>query len=172
MEHVSTLLISLFLLAVAIFFAWRQWRTMRWLKTQTLSAEDVRYYRRRSIRRLLGCAVMIVLAGLIGGLYFLDTINELDRLIAKGQQAQQDGAAAKLTEEEAAFLRFWFPYVGAIVCLLLVLMIGAVMDMWATRKYSFRHRKALRESSRAQLEAELAELRRQRPPTSIEPSEN
>jgi hypothetical protein len=112
---------------------------------------------------LLGCSLMMVLAVLLSGLYFLGILDELDRLVDLGDQLKGQAGEEKvaLKEEERAFLDFGLRYVLVIGLVLLVLLAVAFMDLIALRRYGMRHRRRIREDREAMLRRQLPLLRRE-----------
>jgi hypothetical protein len=160
-EHLSAIVLILTLLGISFYYAWRQFKTLRWLRTQEqMMPEDRQYYRRQAIRRLIGCGLTLVLALLLIGIFALGVMEGLDRLIARGESAKKEGRV--LTDEEEDFVRFSFKYVGVLMLVLLVLLVVVFLDLMAIRRFGMRHRKRIREDRRAMLMRQLPLLRRER----------
>jgi hypothetical protein len=161
METLFGVVLTVAMFGLALFFAWRQGQTLRWLKTRPeLPPEDQHYFRRRSYRRLVGCVLLMALAGMFAGLYSLGILSELDRLAELGNRARAEGR--KLTPAEIDFLYFGMRYIAGIGLLLFGLLLVAFFDLIAIRRYGQRHHKRLREARDAMLQRELAQLRRER----------
>jgi hypothetical protein len=152
-ERAFLILLVVLLLALAGYFAWRQIQTLRSLRSQP--ADDQSYLRRQAIRRLICCALMLVLAGLLAGSFLLEPIyQEMRREIA------QQPPGAPVREEHRDFARFFTAYWGAALCVLFVLLLLAGVDFWAIARFGVRHRRQLQADHRAELQAELARFRR------------
>jgi hypothetical protein len=161
MQNAATVIISLVLLLAAVLFTRSQFQTLRWLRRQPpLMPEDVAYFRRRVVRRLLGCGLMVLLAAQMLGLFFFGILDSLDALIARAQAADAD--ALHLTPAEEVAVRRSYTYLGAIVLILFLLLGLAFVDLMALRRYGMRQRRRLREDRQAMLERQLPLLRRQR----------
>jgi hypothetical protein len=162
-EHVFTFLLSLGLLGMTIWFGYRQFQTLRWMRTEPqMLPEDRRYYRAQVIRRLIGCGLTLLLAVLMSGMVLFGVMDGLDRLNAVGDQARIDGR--KLTEEEKDFVQFSFAYVMAIMLVLFVLLVVVFADVAAIRRFGMRHRKRIRDDRKAMLMRQLPLLRRRETP--------
>lgn len=136
-------IIAAVLVVVAAYFVVRQRATLRSLHfDDTLSAEQRRYYLKQCHRRIFGSVMMLVLASLMIGSFFLD----LSPAHADKEEAKQS-------------LQFLSLYVMTMVLVLLVILILAIIDFWATAKFSFRAQKELLQEHREMLEAELMEHR-------------
>jgi len=160
-EQVFAIVLIFTLLGVSGYFAWRQFRTLQWLKTQPqMMPEDRTYYRRQVIRRLMGCGLTLILAGLLIGIFAFGVMAGLDQLAAQGGQARKDGT--KLTEEQQDFVRFSFSYLGVLMLVLFVLLSVVFVDVMAIRRFGMRHRKRIRDDRRAMLMRQLPLLRRER----------
>lgn len=161
MQNAAAVIIGIVLLLAAVLFARGQFQTLRWLRVQpSLMPEDTAYFRRRAVRRLVGCGLMVLLASLMIGLYLLGILDALDALIARAEAADADELQLTPAEEEA--VRRSYTYLGAIVLNLFLLLGLAFVDLMALRRYGMRQRKRLREDRQAMLERQLPLLRRQR----------
>lgn len=155
-------LLVLVTLAVAAIFARQQIRTLRTLPKHTdMAPEDQRYFRRQAWRRLVGCALLAAVAGMMSGWYISDQDGGIDKL---GDEVQAQHAAGEhnLTPEQEYAKRFYVYYVGTMLLLLLGLLMLAAVDLYAIRCYARRHSQKIRDDRRAMLERELAALRRER----------
>lgn len=149
------------LLCFSGIFAWRQIQTLRWLgRKDNVSPEDRLYFRRRSYRRLCGCLLTAVLAGLFVGLFAFGIMQELDRLVDAAQGAQAEGRS--LSPDDEAFLAYGLRYVCAIGAVVMGLLAVAFVDLLATRKFGIRHRKRIQDDRRAMLQRQLPLLRQER----------
>jgi hypothetical protein len=155
-------LLVLLLLGVAGYFARQQVQALRALPRQdNLPPEDERYFRRRAWRRLLGCALLAAIAGMIAWAYVGGLVERLDA-IGEANQARPDGAAPALNPEDKQFVKFFGYYWIGILLLLLVLVFVAGWDMWATRGYASRHYRRINDDRRAMLQRQLVQLRKER----------
>lgn len=152
---------AVLLVAIGVWFAFRQNRVLRKLREEPhMSPEDQKYFRRMVWRRWLGSALLIVLAVMLGGLFGMGILDKLDELRDLGPQAQ--AGQRQLTPEERDFLLFGVNYV-LILLLVLLLTVGvAVVDLMAIRRYGMRHRRRLREDRQAMLDRQLPQLYQER----------
>lgn len=142
------LLIAATLLAVAIYYARRQQTTLQQLRFNTALAKDQRsYLLKQCWRRLFGSLLLVVVAGMLVGSLFLNydlTPPDIDR------EAFNEGA------------RFLFAYVMAMLLVVMMILIIAVFDFWATARFGVEQRKQLVQEHQELLAAELAQFRHRR----------
>jgi hypothetical protein len=135
------LLIAAVLIALALYFGWRQTLTWRAVRADArMPAEQRRFLLKQFQRRLLGSILLLALAGLMIGALFLDF------------EPQGDQEAAKKT------VRFLGAYVIAMLLVVLVMLVLAIVDFWATARFSFQQQKRLFQEHHEKLEADLWEL--------------
>jgi hypothetical protein len=157
-EQIVGLLIVVVLLAIAGWFGWRQIQTLRTLPRQeNLSSEDRHYFRSQAWRRLVGCVLMLMLAGLLAG-WFLLGLNEFATTLGKQAKEAGDGG---LTAEERQRLNVCIYYVVGLLLVLLATIGTAWVDFWAIRRYGLRHRRQIQDERRAMIERQVARLRRE-----------
>ncbi len=166
-QQLFLIVLGVGLLLVAGIFGWRQVRMIGWLREQShLSLEDRIYFRRQVVRRLLGCLLLAILAAQIGGLFYFDLFGRLDQIGAKGDQAKADAEAKgikvkpeDLDDQDREFLNFGLTYLMFMALTILVMMLVAIMDVMAIRRYGMRHRRRIREDRQAMLERQLPQLK-------------
>jgi hypothetical protein len=147
------------LLGLAGYFGWRQWRTLRALGAQSeLPADERAYLRAQARRRLVCCALMVVLAGLLACTYFFEGPHQ-EVTQAAGERTAQ---GLEPTDEQKDFLRQYTLYVVLILLVLFVLLLLVAVDVWAIARFGARQHRKLRADYRAAIESELARLRRHR----------
>jgi hypothetical protein len=174
MEHLVAVMVVVIALLAALALGWRQWTAWRWLRAHEagLSQEDTKYYRWSLGRRITGCVLLLVLGGMIWGLYVFNIAAGLEQLKNQGEQAH--GSGQRLSEEQLAFVYGSMRYVGVLLIVLLLLFVLAAWDVQAIRRFGRRHRQRIRDDRRAMLERQLpilyAERRAKRQPQ--DPSEN
>jgi hypothetical protein len=156
-----TIVLVLVLIGIALYFGRQQLKTLRGLKSPTfMEPGDRRYLRSQAYRRIFSSFLMVVIAGLLIGWLFLEADY---RQLEKEMHASGDGQpAAAPTEHQKEFARlFWF-YLSAALMVLLVLLVLASMDFWATARYGLTERRKLLADRRALLEAQMARRRQER----------
>jgi hypothetical protein len=142
----SSLLISSGITLIAVFLALRQWYEWR-ARAGDLSDRDRRYFFRQDVRRGLGVAVMLILAG---GLYFGSRIPP------------QVAGRANLT-----FVQIWLAITG-----LIVVMLGlALLDWISTRLYARRQHRDLASERRKILHETLRKPLGDQKPDSEQPAD-
>jgi hypothetical protein len=143
------------LVGIAVYFALRQTQTLRQLRHDPeLSIEDRRYLYRQVVRRLVGSALLLVLAAFLIGCVFL-----LEPGLESLRPANPD---AEVPQSAKDSLRPWALYVIGGLLVLLMLMILAVYDLFATARFGARHHRQLEDDRRAVLQAEVERFRRDR----------
>ncbi|MCI0640899.1 MAG: hypothetical protein L0Y70_17640 [Gemmataceae bacterium] len=136
------------LAVLAIYYARRQFQLLKTIgKDQTLIPEEKRYFYRQIRRRLTCSALMLVLAGLLVGWFFI--AQNLP-----GPEADEDRRKPIL--EMVTF--YW---ILALLVLFGILALAG-FDFMATARYGLRQRRLLEMEHRAALEMETARLRKKR----------
>jgi hypothetical protein len=162
------ILLTVLLVGLAGYFAWKQVQTLRALRTQPQpSAEDRGYLRRQAVRRLVCCALMLVLAGLLVGYLMIDPHY---RAMIRDLEANPP-ADGGVPPGDRDFARFFAAYWVAFLFVLFVLIALAMVDFWAIARFGMRHRRQLQADHRALLHEEIARLRRRHNGESFRPDE-
>lgn len=147
------------LLALAGYYARQQVRTFRSLReAEDLSPEDRRYFVEQVRRRLLGCILMVLFAGLLAGWFALGFDEQASQLQREAAARAEDEPAGP-TPEQRHTLRVVGSYLIVTLLVLLAILLTAVLDFLAIRRYAYRHQQSIREGRRAMLERQLARLR-------------
>jgi hypothetical protein len=148
------------LLAVALFFGWRQVRTLRTLGPGSeLGPADRLYLRSQAYRRLVCSALLLVLAGLLAGSFWLDR-SRLQVERERAEQVARNPKAPPQPEHEAFVQQFTLYWIGVLLVVLLLLILVAA-DVWAIARFSQRQHRQLRADLRDTLTRELARFRQQ-----------
>jgi hypothetical protein len=141
----------------------RQFRTLARVRAEPfLPPEDRTYFRRQAFRRLAVSALLLAVGGMIAFYYLsgmdarMDAIPERNR--AGGQAAADDPQA----EADKQFTRQVGAYWIVVVLLIGVVVLVAVLDIWATRRYWMARYKELKDDHKAKLQRDLAVYRQQR----------
>jgi len=146
------------LLGLAGFYAWQQVHVLRRVRAGESGGEEGIYLRRQAWRRLVGSALMVLLAVLLAGaLLFLEVPAQqlADRVDAASPQAVE-GA------EQKAFGNFYGYYWLVFLLLLLGLVLLAGVDLWAVRRFGRRELRRLQDDRRAMIARQSALLRQRR----------
>jgi uncharacterized membrane protein YjgN (DUF898 family) len=149
------------LLGMAGYFIWRQWQTLRWLKSTTeIASEDRRFTHRQAWRRLICSVLLVVLAGMLAASFFLE--EPANVLAARGEANREQGKMRPLDPAEQQFFRVYQVYWVVFLTILLVVISLAAADFFAIRRYGRQQYRQIQEDRRAMIEGELARLRSQR----------
>jgi hypothetical protein len=151
------------LLGLAGFYAWRQKLMLgRLRRADDLAAEDRLYLRNQVWRRLAGCVLMVLLAGLVAG-WFLAGLNQ--QAIDVGEQAaaqRAQGGPVRLDADQKRAVNVFSLYWIVTLLVLLAFLATAALDLWAIYRYGLRHHRQIAADRRAMIADELARLRSQR----------
>jgi hypothetical protein len=158
-EIVFSVLLVVGLVALAVYFGRRELAALRRLRGETLPDEEHRYERRKALRRLVSCALMLVLAALLVGLLVYGT--EAQELAQEREGFDAEDAPA-FTPQQKLFLRVWGGMWIAFLVLLLVVLALAAVDLWATRVYGLRQYRKLSEDRRAMIQRQANRIRQER----------
>jgi len=155
MERLVAWLVVFVTVIAALALGYRQLKVRSWLKAHevSLSPEDIAYHRWSIARRLIGCAMLLLLGGLIAGIYVFDIANGLEELNALGNKVK--GMDQKLTAEQESFVYFSLRYVIVLLLVLMLIFFLAGWDILAIRRFGARHRQRIRDDRRAMLERQL-----------------
>ncbi len=145
------ILIATVLIVVAAHFAWRQRQTLRLIHSNpAMSADQRRFLLRQCARRAVGSLLSFLLAGLLIGALFLD-------FDPWQMSPENEPQVDRETARQAA--RFLGVYVMSMLLVLFAIVVLAMLDFWATARYSLQQQKRLIQEHREQLEADLLQYR-------------
>lgn len=144
--------------AAAAFLAVQQFRARAALPGD-LSADDAAYFRAQFVRRLVGCALLLAVAGMIAGAYVGGLEARAEKL---GDEFRGAGGDRVATPEQRQFQRLYATYWIVVLLLLFAVVMVAALDLYAIRRYGARHLQQIRDDRRAMLEREIANVRRER----------
>ena len=148
-------LIAAVLVVVAVYFAWRQQTTLHEMGFNTGLTQDHRHYLLRQCqRRIFGSFLLVLLAAMMIGSLFLDF--DPQQIAANAGPPLERDAVVK---QSVQFLSFYFI---SMLLVLMAILIVAVIDFWATARFSFRQQKQLLQEHQEMLQAELMEHRNRR----------
>ena len=159
-EVVIGVLLAVLLLTLALTFGARQVASLRRLRqADGLPEEEHRYERRKAWRRLVSCGLMLIMAGLLGGLQFY--ASPAQEMADERVRLEADEAPT-WTAQEKFFVRAYFGSWIAVLVVLLVLLALAGVDLWATRRYGLRQYRKIAEDRRAMIQRQVNRMRQQR----------
>ncbi len=163
LELLFVCVLVVLLLGLAGFFGWRQWQTLRGMRLQSeLSADDQSYLKHQSWRRLVGCALMVVLAALLAGAYWIDFDARAAAIAGHVHAAESADTARQRGVEQQRFINlFSFYWIFTILVLLAMVCLGAI-DLLAIRRYGIRSLRKIQSERRAMIEDQVAIFRSQR----------
>ncbi len=149
------------LILLAGYYARRQWQLLRALRgAGDLPPEDYRYQRSLAWRRLVGCGLMLIFAGLLIGSF---TLEERGKQSAdKGEAARASGQEPEFDAEERHFNAFYLAYWLALLLVLLAIVVMAAFDLLAIRRFGQRQHRKIQADLRAMVERQATRLRQGR----------
>lgn len=166
------LIIAAGLVALGVGTAHRQRRAVRRLREEKYLPSDDRAYLKGQVRRRLGtAAVLVLLGGLIGGV-FLSGLHARATEIAERRDRAAAAAAGPDADpgrppdpppppsgDDIRLFKVWAGCWIGVLVLVFVACCLAVLDFWATRKYWMAQYKLLRTEHEAKLRRDLAVYR-------------
>ncbi len=162
-KHLFATLIVLVLLGLALYYGWRQGHTLRGLRSSAdLTLEDQRYVRHQVWRRLFGCGLMMLFAGLLAGWFFLGLDARATQLAKLAEAAESRHEPLTLDPDQARSLYLCVCYLIGTLLVLLAMVGTAAVDFWAIRRFGLRHRRQIEADRRAMIEHHVGRLRSQR----------
>ncbi len=146
-------LFALLLVVLAVYFAWRQTKVLQALRSLDVgwTADDRHYLGKQARRRLWCSALMIVLAAMLVGSYFLDQAKPA-----------RDPNHKEITQEQKDYAWQMTLYWGMALLVVFTLVTLAAMDIVAIGRFAHRKARQLEGDRQAILEAHLAQFRRER----------
>lgn len=161
-ESVFAVVIVLLLLGLAGYFAWRQWQTLARLRGLTeLSREERSFQRAQAWRRLVSSVVMVVMAGLLVGSYWVGQERQAT-LMGRPDSAPTRAEGERLDPERQQFLTQYSTFWIVFGVLLLALVVLAFLDMWSIQRFARKQFHRIHAERRAMIERQVAQLRRER----------
>jgi hypothetical protein len=160
-QAVFGVVIIVVLVLLGTYYAWRQWQTLRGLRTAAgLPPDEFRYVRNQAWRRLAGAALMLVFAALFAGLLYLE--GPANSLVQAGEEAHARNDQAGMNPEQKQFFHFYTAYVIVLLLVLLALIALAGYELFAIRRYSLHHLRQIQAERRAMIKEETARIRAER----------
>lgn len=154
-------LLAALLLLLGLFFGWRQLAELRRLRAISLPDEEARYERRKAVRRLVSCGLLLLLGLLLGGqmAFYGPRIQEL---VDRHDRRAEGEPRPTLSDEEKGVARSWGWSIVAMLVVLLAVVILAGIDLLATRRHALRLFRKLQADRRAMIHRQTNRLRQER----------
>ena len=133
-----------------------QYRGLARLRATKIFPSDERtYYRRRYLRRIITGFLIATIGGMIAGAYLSGMEGRADALgEGGGQVAPED--KKPMDEGDKRFVRFWGGYWIAVVVQVFLVMVLALVDVLATRRFALQQYQTIREDHETKLRRDLA----------------
>jgi hypothetical protein len=155
-EFVSGAFLVVLLVGIVGYFSWQELRNLRRLRLEpTMPDDDRRRIRYRALRRLFCCVLLLVLAGLLIGNYFIDRGRA--RIMEPG-----DDQEPTMSPQQREFIKVYSYYWIVLLLVLLSVILVVGYDLWSLLRWSVREQRRLKEDHREMLEHEVAAYLRQR----------
>jgi hypothetical protein len=155
------LLLAATLLALGLGTGYRQASTLRRVREQQFMAvEDRVYFRGQAYRRLVIAALLLVVSGMMFAYYLSGMDARMDAIPERNPNGEPSDDPQARSDKQ--FTRFVGIYWIAIVLVLGLVVLAAVFDFWATRKYWMARYKELKAEHEAKLQRDLAVYRQQK----------
>jgi hypothetical protein len=158
--HLMSGLVAVLLL-LAGYYAQKQVRTLR--KTtpyHEMLPDDRAFLRRQAWRRLVGSALMVVLAAMLFAAYASDLQARAEDLGNRHVKERAEGQP--MSEEDKQFARIWGWYWVVFLLVLGGIVALAGVDLLATRRYGVRKLRQIQSDRRAMLQRQLERYRQER----------
>jgi hypothetical protein len=153
-------LLVVLLVALAIYFGRHQVMSLRRLRQEDgLPEEERRYERGKAQRRLVSCALLLVLAALLVVVAFDEPWTQ--RLAEERANFDSETAPA-FTPQQKVDLQIWGGMWIAFLLVLMVVLLLAAVDLLSTRRYALRQYRKLQADRRAMIERQANRMRRDR----------
>ncbi len=158
LELTFGLIIVVLLVGLAVFFGWRQRRTLRTLRLDSsLPDADRSYLRTQAVRRLVCSGLMLLLAALLVGSYlFEEGYQELTQQVHPPAPAT---GKPVLRPDERAFVQGFTFYWILILAVLFLFAVVAALDIRSTLRFGLAKHRQLEHDHRAALQAHLQQIR-------------
>lgn len=151
------LIIAAALIALSVGTGARLVRTLRRLRDEPYTPEVDRRYYRGQVRRRGLAALLLLVIGVMIAVYYLSGMDAgMDALGAKRETGQT------LDDTDKDFARQVALYWIAIIVLVGAVLVGAVVDFWATRVYWMARYREIKTDHDTKLRRDLAVYRQQK----------
>jgi hypothetical protein len=148
------------LVVLSLVVGWRQIITLRRLGASADTPDEERLYeRRKAIRRIISSALTLVLAVLLG--YLVASFDSTAGQALRERQQNADPAAGA-TDQQKYLIRLWGVPAIATLLVLLVVLVLAGLDLWATRRFARSQYSKIAGDRRAMIQRQVNRLRQER----------
>jgi len=156
-KMVAALCLAAPLVLIGFLSSVQQIRGLRELRARKLVPSDEQsYLRSRHRRRMVVGILLVLIGGLIGGAFLSGMEARADQL-AEPKPTDADGEKKVMTDEERQFVRRYSIYwVGVVIPLTFALILLALIDGLASRRYWLKLYREMREEHHSQLRRDLA----------------
>src|SRR5204863_486007 len=111
--------------------------------------DEGQYERRKARLRLVSCALTLLMAVMLAVL--LATFDATYVRAVKLREAAPDG---EITDEQRFLLRVWMGQWVAVLVVMFTVLVFALLDVWATRRFALRQFRKIHADRRAMLQGE------------------
>jgi hypothetical protein len=147
------------LVALSLYFGQQQLASLRRLRAQAGPLdEEGQYERRKARRRLVSCALTLLLGVQIAVL-LVSWDSTAGRVVRERKEVDP---AVEPTDEQRVLVRFWLGTAISLLVVMLAVLVLAALDVWATRRFAIGQYRKINEDRRALIQAEVNRLRSQR----------
>jgi hypothetical protein len=150
------------LLVIALLYGVRQLLLLRRLPLpEEMPPGEWDHQRSQARRRFVMSLLLLVLALMLAGdLLFLEVPAQ--QLADQREAAERQDEAPPLSDAQRNFARLYASFFILFLLVLMVVVLFAALDFWATRRYGIRQHQKLNADRRDMIEREIARLRRER----------
>jgi hypothetical protein len=146
------------LVGMSVFVGRRQFASLRRLRTLGVPLDDEGQYERRKARlRIASCALTLLMAVQITVL--LATHERTYGHVARQRKADP---LAEISDEQRLLLRVWGGQWIAVMLVMLVVLVLAALDLWATRRFAFRQFRKISDDRRSMIQRQVNRMREQK----------
>jgi uncharacterized iron-regulated membrane protein len=154
-EIIAATVIVVFLFGIVGYFSWQEIGNLRRARVTEFDEQEQRRVRYRAWRRLFCCLLLLGLAGLLIGNYFID--RSRTQILEPGE-----ANGSPMSDEQLAFWHFYSYYWIAILLVLLAVILIVGYDLWSLRRWGLREQRRLHHDHREMLKHEVSTYLRQR----------
>ncbi len=150
------------LLFIALLYGVRQLVFLRRMRLpEEMPPGEWDHQHRQARRRVVMSALLLLLGIMLAGdLLFLEVPAQ--QLADQREAADRQGDAPPLSDADRNFARLYASFFILFLLVLMVVVLFAALDFWATRRYGIRQHRKLNADRRDMIEREIARLRQER----------